>query len=166
MVIGALISVREPRCQQNIVRTDTAWYPESKRRAEYYGTFLYILQQRKCDIKTINRFARRCTKLALAKTETMRERKPRKGNSMKLLDDYLKLQDELFSYFGYKEYCKAIPIDDAREYYWYLTGEGHGDEVKYAKEKENVFDGTDSDGYSNEDWQNTRSWAGGMVAQT
>ena len=69
---------------------------------------------------------------------------------MKLLDDYLKLQNELFAYFGYKENWKAIPIDDAREYYWYLTGDGHGDEVKFAKMKKNVFDGTESDGYSNE----------------
>jgi len=69
---------------------------------------------------------------------------------MKLLDDYLKLKEEIFDYFGYKEDWKVIPIDDAREYYWYLTGEGHGDEVKFAKDKDNVFEGTEDDGYSNE----------------
>lgn len=69
---------------------------------------------------------------------------------MKLLDDYLKLQETIFAYFGYKEDWRVIPIDDARDYYWHLTGEGSGDEVKYAKEKEHVFEGTMEDGYSNE----------------
>lgn len=69
---------------------------------------------------------------------------------MQLLDQYLELQKQIFEYFGYVEDWRAIPIDDAREYFWHLTGEGSGDEVKFAKEEENLFDGTDTDGYSNE----------------
>jgi len=65
---------------------------------------------------------------------------------MKKLDDYFKLQKEIHDYFGYKEDWVVIPLDDAREYYWYLNG---NDEVKFAKEKDNVFDGTMDDGYSN-----------------
>lgn len=48
------------------------------------------------------------------------------------LDQYLKLQQEIFDYFGYVEDWRVIPIDDRREYYWQLTGEGRGDEVKYS----------------------------------
>ena len=39
---------------------------------------------------------------------------------MKLLDDYIKLQDQIYKYFGYVEDWVAIPIDDAREYFWVL----------------------------------------------
>ena len=69
---------------------------------------------------------------------------------MKLLDQYFKLQKEIYDYFGYNEDWVVIPLDDNRGYYWYLTGEGHGDEVKYAADKINLFDGTEDDGYSSE----------------
>ena len=69
---------------------------------------------------------------------------------MQLLDQYLDLQKQLFEYFDYVEDWRVIPVDDAREYFWHLTGEGAGDEVKFAKEEENLFAGTDTDGYSNE----------------
>lgn len=74
---------------------------------------------------------------------------PQMEKKMELLDKYLELQNIIFDYFGYKEDWKAIPIDDARGYYWHLTGEEYGDSVLFAKEKENVFEGTDEDGYSN-----------------
>lgn len=71
---------------------------------------------------------------------------------MDLLDKYTALRQEIFDYFGYKEDWRVLPIDvdDAREYYWHLTGEAHGDEVLFAKNEENLHEGTDDDGYSNE----------------
>lgn len=45
---------------------------------------------------------------------------------MKLFDDYLDLQKQIFDYFGYVEDWKAIPLDDCRTYYWQLAGEGPG----------------------------------------
>lgn len=59
---------------------------------------------------------------------------------MKLLKDYFDLQKQVYDYFGYVEDWKVIPIDDATDYYWYLTGEGHGAEVKYAKTLEDFGD--------------------------
>ncbi|MAH32740.1 MAG: hypothetical protein CMG78_12165 [Marinobacter sp.] len=41
---------------------------------------------------------------------------------MQLLDDYLALQKQLYEYFGYVEDWVAIPIDDAREYFWWCDG--------------------------------------------
>jgi hypothetical protein len=76
----------------------------------------------------------------------LRERK----ESMKKLDEYFKLQKEIYEYFGYKEDWVVIPIDDGRNYYWHLEGEGSGDSVLFAEDKNNLFDGTDKDGYSNE----------------
>lgn len=69
---------------------------------------------------------------------------------MEKLEQYFKLQKEIYDYFGYKEDWVVIPIEDAREYYWWLSGEGRGGEVKFAKEKQYVFEGTEKDGYSNE----------------
>jgi hypothetical protein len=52
---------------------------------------------------------------------------------LKLLDDYLKIQDALFSYFGYVEDWKAIPIDDCREYFWRIDQNANGSgTVSYA----------------------------------
>lgn len=50
---------------------------------------------------------------------------------MKALDDYLALQAEIFSYFGYVEDYRAIPLEDSREVYWRLEGDGPGT-VHYA----------------------------------
>jgi len=50
---------------------------------------------------------------------------------MKLLDKYLALQDEIYAYFDYKEDWRIIPLDDCRQYFWRLEGEGPG-EVQYA----------------------------------
>ena len=51
---------------------------------------------------------------------------------MKLLKEYFKLQKEIFDYFGYVENYRVIPIEDATDQYWYLTGEGSGDSVWFA----------------------------------
>lgn len=50
---------------------------------------------------------------------------------MKLLDDYESSKKALFDFFGYVEDWVAIPIDDARKYFWRLEGEGPG-EVQFA----------------------------------
>lgn len=69
---------------------------------------------------------------------------------MELLDKYNDLRQQIFDYFGYVEDWRVLPLNDAREYYWHLTGEGHGDEVKFARHEENLFHATFEDGYSNE----------------
>src|SRR5206468_12584364 len=67
---------------------------------------------------------------------------------MKLLDDYLRLQQELHDYFGYVENWKVIPIEDRREYLWYLTDdEPRNADVNFAKELEDFKTGNY---YSNE----------------
>ncbi len=71
---------------------------------------------------------------------------------MESLDKYIELQKELFNYFGYFESWKVLPIDDAREYYWHLTGEGYGDEVIFSEQENdkdggNLLDGTMDDVY-------------------
>ena len=67
-----------------------------------------------------------------------------------MIDDYFKLQEKIYKYFGYQEDWVVIPIDDRREYYWYLP-EG-GSEVSYWKSKELAKnkDFTDKDGYIDE----------------
>ena len=69
---------------------------------------------------------------------------------MELLDKYFEIQKQIYAHFGYVEDWVVIPLDDCREYFWHLTGEGSGDEVKFAKEEKNLFDGTEQDGYSDE----------------
>ena len=49
---------------------------------------------------------------------------------MKLLDDYFKLQKEVYDYFGYVEDWVVIPLEDGTEYFWKLH-EGYGI-VKFA----------------------------------
>ena len=55
---------------------------------------------------------------------------------MKALDDYFKLQQEIFDYFGYKEDWVTIPIDDRRDQYWilYENDRGGGDVIFYENE--------------------------------
>lgn len=67
---------------------------------------------------------------------------------MKLLDDYNNLRNELFNYFGYVEDWCVIPIDDARDYYWRLYGEGPGF-VRFAESEEILND--DSGNYYQND---------------
>lgn len=56
---------------------------------------------------------------------------------MELLDRYTKLRDEVFEYFGYVEDWRVIPLDDARDYFWQLDGEGPG-VVRFADSKEEL----------------------------
>lgn len=67
---------------------------------------------------------------------------------MKLIDDYFALQQQIYDYFGYSEDWRVIPLDDAREYFWRLEGEGPV-EVHYAKTESDLADQT-GDYYVNE----------------
>ena len=51
---------------------------------------------------------------------------------MELLDRYNALRTEVFAYFGYIEKWRVLPLDDARQYFWKLDGEGPGT-VKFAE---------------------------------
>ena len=55
---------------------------------------------------------------------------------MKMLDDYFKLQQDIYDYFGYVEDWVVIPLDDCTSYFWEL-GE---DEVRYSEEVEKLED--------------------------
>lgn len=65
---------------------------------------------------------------------------------MDSLDRYFELQEKIYNYFSYIEDWCVFPINDSRDYYWSIKG----DNVYFAKNEENVFDGTIDDGYSNE----------------
>lgn len=59
---------------------------------------------------------------------------------MKLLDDYLELQKQIFAYFKYVEDWRVIPIEDRREFYWLLEQESHGSgKVWYSLDKNLVL---------------------------
>ena len=58
---------------------------------------------------------------------------------MKILDQYNTLQAQIFEYFGYAEDWRAIPIDDTRECFWRLYGEGPG-QLRYAETEEQLDD--------------------------
>ena len=58
---------------------------------------------------------------------------------MELLDDYFKIQKQIYDYFGYAEDWTVIPIDDSRKYYWKLYGEGPGS-VRFSENAELLED--------------------------
>lgn len=64
---------------------------------------------------------------------------------MKLLDEYFKVQGEIYDYFGYKEDWVVIPIDNARTYFWWIDDV----EVHFADTKKELFD-EDGNYYVNE----------------
>lgn len=67
---------------------------------------------------------------------------------MQILDNYFSLQQQLYSYFGYREDWRVIPIDDARKYFWRLYGEGPGT-VRFA-DTEALLDDPGMGYYENE----------------
>jgi hypothetical protein len=69
---------------------------------------------------------------------------------MKLLDDYFKLQKEIFEYFGYVEDWVVIPMDNATDYHWYINGDEQGGEVVYAETIEQLKDEDKGEYYANE----------------
>lgn len=72
------------------------------------------------------------------------------ANGMKLLDDYFKLQDEIYKYFGYQEDWVVIPLDNATDYYWLIEGDEMTGEVVYAETKEQLADKEAGEYYANE----------------
>lgn len=70
---------------------------------------------------------------------------------MKVLDDYFKLQAEIYKYFGYEEDWVVMPINDRREFYWKLNQDNGGSgEVVFWISRKNVGKFTDDDGYTDE----------------
>jgi hypothetical protein len=58
---------------------------------------------------------------------------------MDLLDQYNALRAEVLAYFGYVEDWRVLPLDDARDYFWRLDGEGPGT-VKFADSESKLED--------------------------
>ena len=53
---------------------------------------------------------------------------------MKLLDDFFEIRKKIHDHFGYVEDWRVIPLDDAREYFWYEDGT----EVHFADSEEEL----------------------------
>lgn len=62
---------------------------------------------------------------------------------MKELEQYFELQEKIYNYFGYVEDWVVIPLDDSTGFFWQLTGEGYGDDVRFAKSKELLLNDSD-----------------------
>ena len=71
---------------------------------------------------------------------------------MELLDRYNALRAEVFAYFGYVENWRVLALDDAREYFWKLDGEGPGT-VKFADTEEEL-ENEEGQYYENEIYTN------------
>lgn len=56
-----------------------------------------------------------------------------------MFDEYFKLQEEIYEYFGFLEDWVVLPFDDRRNYYWILVDE---DSVQYAEIKEDIINDT------------------------
>ncbi len=52
---------------------------------------------------------------------------------MKEIDEYFKLQQEIYNLFGYKEEWRVYPLDDRRDVWWSIQG----NTVWWSKKKEN-----------------------------
>lgn len=62
------------------------------------------------------------------------------------IDEYFKLEKEIHEYFGYEEGWCVFPIEDSRDYYWFVTD----DEVIFYNEPFTVDHLKDGAYYSNE----------------
>lgn len=67
-----------------------------------------------------------------------------------LISDYFNFRQGVFDYFGYVEDWKAIPLEDSRGYFWYLTGVEADDSVWFA-ESEEELDPENRDGMYKDD---------------
>lgn len=58
---------------------------------------------------------------------------------MKLLEEYFKLQKQIYDHFDYVENWKVIPLSDDTEYFWHLEefAEGNGT-LHFAESRENL----------------------------
>jgi hypothetical protein len=61
--------------------------------------------------------------------------------TMELLDQYFEIQNRIYEYFGYAEDWRAIPLDDCRNCFWRLDGEGPG-QFHYAKTEDELLNET------------------------
>ena len=62
---------------------------------------------------------------------------------MKLLQEYFKLQQEIYEYVGYVEDWVVIPLSDHTEYYWQLDEDSDGQgTIKFSEEKEKILNDT------------------------
>lgn len=50
---------------------------------------------------------------------------------MQLLDQYFEIQQKIYEFFGYVEDWRVIPLEDSRDRFWRLNGDGPGD-LHYA----------------------------------
>ena len=63
---------------------------------------------------------------------------------MKLLDEYFKIQKQIYDYFDYKEDWVIFPIDDATEYFWMLFD---NNSVRFAETEEKLIDKNNDEEY-------------------
>lgn len=63
--------------------------------------------------------------------------------SKQLLDQFFDLESKVHEYFGYVEDWVKIPLEDSREYYWYLD---QFNEVHMAESKDNLQTIIDNNG--------------------
>lgn len=63
---------------------------------------------------------------------------------MNMFDEYFKLQEKIFAYFGYVEDWRIIPLSDCRKFFWRLTGETSGDSVYFGDTREDALESTDT----------------------
>ena len=56
---------------------------------------------------------------------------------MNIFDEYFKLQQEIYNYFGFKEDWVVLPLDDRRGYVWSIIDE---DEVIYGSSATDISD--------------------------
>lgn len=57
---------------------------------------------------------------------------------MKILDEYFKLQQEIYDYFRFEEDWVVLPLDDRREYDWEIIND---EEILYGK-KDDIINNT------------------------
>lgn len=69
---------------------------------------------------------------------------------MELLDQYKSFEKQIHDYFGYVEDWVVIPLEDNREMFWHLSGEGPGDTVRYAGTLEDLLDDEAGEYYEDE----------------
>lgn len=55
---------------------------------------------------------------------------------MKRLKQYMKLQQEIYEYFGYEENWRVFPLEDSTDYYWRI--DSFGNAVHFAETEEEL----------------------------
>ncbi len=71
---------------------------------------------------------------------------------MKILNEYLEKQKELFDYFGYVEDWVVIPVEDATRYFWIIDGNETDGVVRFADTEENLNNYEAGEFYENSIW--------------